>query len=112
MELSTLQMDIVALQETRLPEMGSVKEKNFSFFCQGKPLNETREHGVGFVVRNTLLRYIVPPTMGSERILYLQLHSLVELVAFVSAYAPTLPSKTGFFRSPQYVEQWISAEYF
>ena len=42
MELSRLQMDIVALQETRLPDMGSVKEKNFSFFWQGKPLNETR----------------------------------------------------------------------
>ena len=43
MEPSRLQMDIVALQEMRLPDMGSVKEKNVSFLWQGKPLNETRE---------------------------------------------------------------------
>ena len=79
MELSRLQMDIVALQETRLLDSGSVKGKNFSSFCQGKPLNETREYGVGFAVRNTLLRSIVPPTVGSERILSLLLHSLVHM---------------------------------
>ena len=37
MELSWLQMDIIALQEMRLP----VKEKKISFFWQGKLLNET-----------------------------------------------------------------------
>ena len=73
MELSRLQMDIVSLQEARLPDLESVKEKNFLFFWQGKPLNETREYGVGFAVRNTLLRSIFPLTVGSERILSLQL---------------------------------------
>ena len=87
MELSRLQMDIVALQETRLPDMGSVKEKKFSFFWQGKPLNETWEYGVGFAVRNTLLRSIVPPTVGSEIILSLQLHSSAGPVTLISAYA-------------------------
>ena len=77
MELSRLQMDIVALQEPRLPGLGSVKEKNFSFIWQGKPLNETREYGVGFAVRNTLLRSIVPPTVGSEIILSLQFLPLI-----------------------------------
>ena len=94
MELSRLQIDIAALQETRLPDSGSVKEKNFTFFWQGKPSNETREYGVGFAVRNTLLRSIVPPTMGSERILSLQLHSSAGLVTLISAYAPTLSSTT------------------
>ncbi|XP_078233697.1 F-box/LRR-repeat protein 2 isoform X2 [Pogona vitticeps] len=94
MKLSRLQMDIVALKETRLPDVGSVKEKNFSFFWQGKPLNETREHGVGFAVRNTLLRSIVPPIVGSERILSLQLHSSVGPVTLISAYAPTMSSTT------------------
>ena len=93
MELSRLQMDIVVLQEMRLPDMGSVKEKNFSFW-RGKLLNETREYGVGFAVRNTLLRSIVPPTVGSERILSLQLHPSVGPVALISAYAPTLSSTT------------------
>ena len=64
-----------------------------SFFWQGKQLNETREYGVAFVVRNTLLRSVVPPTVGSERIPSLQLHSSAGLVTLISAYAPT-PSPT------------------
>ncbi|XP_076443949.1 uncharacterized protein LOC143282234 [Babylonia areolata] len=47
-ELSRLQMDIVALQETRLPETGSVRERDFTLFWQGKPSDEVREHGKGF----------------------------------------------------------------
>uniref|UniRef100_A0A0B7BU24 Endonuclease/exonuclease/phosphatase domain-containing protein n=1 Tax=Arion vulgaris TaxID=1028688 RepID=A0A0B7BU24_9EUPU len=33
-ELERLQVDIAALQETRLPDCGSVKEKNYTFFWQ------------------------------------------------------------------------------
>ena len=55
MELKKLNVDIVALQETRLPETGSLKEENYTFFWHGKGLDETHEHGVGFAVRNTLL---------------------------------------------------------
>ena len=51
-ELSRLQMDIVALRETRLPETGSVRERDFTLFWQGKPSDEVREHGVGFAVRH------------------------------------------------------------
>ena len=94
MELSRLQMNIVSLQEIRLPDSSSVKEKYFSFFWQGKPLNETRKYGVGFAVRNILLKSIVPPIVGSERILSLQLHSSAEPVTLISAYAPTLSSMT------------------
>ncbi|XP_076456338.1 uncharacterized protein LOC143290704 [Babylonia areolata] len=39
-ELSRLQMDVVALQETRLPETGSVRERDFTLFWQGKPSDE------------------------------------------------------------------------
>ena len=85
-------MDIVALQETRLPGSGSVKERDFTFFWQGKSPDETREHGVGFAVRNNLLAAIIPPTHGTERILSLQLHSSVGLVNLVCIYAPTLTS--------------------
>ena len=62
-------MDIVTLQETRLPDSGFVREKDFTFFWQGKSQDETREHGVGFAVRNSLLESIIPPTEGKERIL-------------------------------------------
>ena len=57
-------------------------------------MNETREYGVGFLVRNTLLRSIVPSTAGRERILSLQLHLSAGPVTLISAYAPTLSSST------------------
>jgi len=37
MELTRLQMDIVALQETGLPDSGSVRERNFTFFGSWDP---------------------------------------------------------------------------
>ena len=91
-ELSRLQMDIVALQETRLPETGSVRERDFTLFWQGKPSNEVREHGVGFAVRNKLLGSITPPAEGTERILSLRLQTSSGPVSLISAYAPTLAS--------------------
>ena len=35
-ELLRLNIDIAALQETRLPNSGSLKEENYTFFWQGK----------------------------------------------------------------------------
>lgn len=93
-ELNGLKMDIVTLQETRLSSSGSIKEKDFNFFWQGKPPEEIRVHGVGFAIRNCLLGSIVPPTEGSERILKIQLQSAAGLVSLISAYAPTLASST------------------
>ena len=91
-ELTRLQMDIVALQETRLPETVSVRERDFTLFWQGKPSDEVREHGVGFAVRNKLLGSITPPTEGTERILSLRLQTSSGPVSLISAYAPTLAS--------------------
>ena len=91
-ELYRLQLDIVALQETRLPDSGSLREKDYTFFWQGKTPEEKREHGVGFAIKNSLLGCIVPPSEGSERILKLQLQTSAGPVSLVSAYAPTLHS--------------------
>ncbi|XP_069177042.1 craniofacial development protein 2-like [Procambarus clarkii] len=87
-------MDIAALQETRLPTTGSIREKDFTFFWQGKPPEEVREHDVGFAIRNRLLGSIVPPTEGSARIIKLQLHTAAGMVSFINANAPTLTSST------------------
>ena len=89
-ELSRLQMDVVALQETRLPETGSVRERDFTLFWQGKPSDEVKEQGVGFAVRNRLS--ITPPAEGTERILSLRLQTSSGPVSLISAYAPTLAS--------------------
>ena len=91
-ELSRLKMDIVTLQETRLSSSGSIREKDFTFFWQGKPPEETRQHGVGFAIRNGLLGSVVEPTEGTERLLKIQLHTAAGMVSLISAYAPTLTS--------------------
>lgn len=54
-ELLRLDIDIAALQETRLPSNGSIREQEYTFFWQGKEPDKPRLHGVGFVVRNSLL---------------------------------------------------------
>ena len=60
-ELHRLNVDIVALQETRLPDSGSLKEEHYTIFWQGESAGESREHGIGFVIRNILLKMIEPP---------------------------------------------------
>ncbi|XP_076042204.1 uncharacterized protein LOC143026092 [Oratosquilla oratoria] len=52
-KLLRLQVDIAALQETRLADSGTLKEKAFTFFWHGKSAEDRSEHGVGFAVRNT-----------------------------------------------------------
>jgi len=95
-ELHRLNVDIAALQETRLPEDGSLKEEHYTFFWQGRGIEDVREHGVGFAVRNTLLRTIEPPHGGTERILTLRLSTSAGFANIICVYAPTLqaPSET------------------
>ena len=89
-ELHRLDVDIVALQETRLAEAASLREKDYTFFWHGKPKDEKREHGVGFAVKNSLLKMVEPPTDGSERILTLRLNTTTCPITLISVYAPTL----------------------
>ena len=89
-ELHRLNIDIAALQETRLPSTGSVKEKNYTFFWQGLGATDRRLHGVGFAVRSSLLSSIDKPSQGTERMLSLRLHASTGHVNITSAYAPTL----------------------
>ncbi|KAG6929472.1 craniofacial development protein 2, partial [Chelydra serpentina] len=89
-ELARLQIDIVALQETRLPDAGTLREKNYTFFWQGKSAEEIRECGVGFAVRNSLLGMVEPGQQETERLLSLRLHTSTGPVNLISVYAPTL----------------------
>ncbi|TWW54428.1 hypothetical protein D4764_0259740, partial [Takifugu flavidus] len=77
-------------KETRLLSSGSLRERDYTFFWQGKPPGETREYEVGFAVKNMLLGALIPPSGGSERILILCLNTTRGSVHLVSVYAPTL----------------------
>ena len=83
-------MDIATLQETRLADSGTLKEKDYTFFWQGKRSDEPREHEVGFAERNSLLRMVEPGSGGSELLLTLHLNSTTGPVILISVYAPTL----------------------
>lgn len=91
-ELKRLNVDIATLQETRLADSGTLKEKDYTFFWQGKGPDERRDHGVGFAVKNGLLGMIEPGSNGSERILTLRLNTTEGPITLVSVYAPTLTS--------------------
>lgn len=47
-ELYRLNIDIAALQQTRLSDTGSLREKNYTFFWQGRA-EETRKHDMVLV---------------------------------------------------------------
>ena len=102
-ELNRLNIDICALQETRLPDTGNISESNYTFFYIGKPKEEKRMHGVGFAVRNNLLSSIDKNICGTERICKLKLSCTNGLVHLISAYAPTLHAtddvKDGFYEN-------------
>ena len=87
-----LKIDISTLQETRLADSGSLKEKDYTFYWQGKSAEHRREHGVGFAVRNTLLKTVEPGDKGCERLLTLRVYTSDGPISIISAYAPTLAS--------------------
>ena len=54
-ELDRYNIDIAALQETRLEGQGTLQEKNHTFFWIGKEHGIRREAGVGFAIANSLV---------------------------------------------------------
>ena len=94
-ELLRLNIDIAALQETRLPSNGSLKEANYTFFWQGLEPTERRLHGVGFAVRNSLLPTMEAPSKETERMLSLRFLCDSGHVSIICAYDYTLSPSAG-----------------
>jgi hypothetical protein len=114
-ELSRLNVDIAALQETRLADNGTIRETNYTFYWQGKSPDQPRQHGVGFAVKNTLVSFTELPTAGTERILTLRLSTSSGPVNILSVYAPTLCStaeeKDEFYQAlDEAISRWPSTE--
>ena len=65
-ELKRLSVDIATLQETWLANAGTLKERDYTFFWQGKSSDEPREHGIGFAVKNSLLSMVELGSSGSK----------------------------------------------
>lgn len=75
-ELRRFNIDIAALAETRLAEEGQLTEEKggYTFFWKGRPAGEPRIHGVGFAIKNHLVRQLSELPQGvNERLMTVQL---------------------------------------
>ena len=91
MELARYNIDVAALSETRLADEGQISETGagYTFFWKGKTAEEPRLHGVGFAIRNSLVRmHNLLPVHVSERITTLRIPLQHGHVTIISVYAP------------------------
>ena len=86
-ELSKLDFDVVALQETQL-ESGIQQFYNFTLFNSG---SESKKHelGCGFYVRGEFLKYVTDFKIINERICYLRLQAKWFSCTFIHVHATT-----------------------
>ena len=95
-ELKRYCIDIAALQETRLPLEGSIKEEKegYTFFWKGLREEDPRIHGVGLAIRNELLQGLAEMPVGhSERLMSLRIPlAKGNFATVICAYGPTLDS--------------------
>lgn len=88
--LKRLYVDIATLMEIWLADSGTLKEKGYTFYLQGKCFDEPREHRSGFAVKNSLLSMVELGSNGSERLLTLHLNTTKGPITLVNVFAPTL----------------------
>ena len=93
-ELGRYGIEIAALSETRIAEIGEIKEvgAGYRFFWSGRKSEERREAGVGFAIKLDLVRkFIGLPNGINDRLITLRLPLSGNTYAtIVSAHAPTM----------------------
>ncbi|RUS81010.1 hypothetical protein EGW08_011215 [Elysia chlorotica] len=95
-DLQRLNIDITALQETRIRENGSLRTFSVEEMI--------REHGVGFAVRNYLICMIEPLSNDTEGILTLHLSTTHGPVNLISVYSPTMHASAPANSKDQFYE--------
>ena len=94
-QLARYNIDISALNETRLAGEGQLCEKGagYTFFWSGRVSEERREAVVGFAVKTALVGKLAgPPKVVNDRLMTMKLPHSYEItrVTIVSAYGPTM----------------------
>ena len=92
-ELCRLDLDIVALSETRLSAEDHLKEisSDYTIFWSGKPTGVKRESGVGFAMKSSIADKIEHPEGISDRIMRLRVPlTSGRFLSMISVYSPTL----------------------
>lgn len=93
-ELGRYNIDVAALSETHLPDEGELVEcgGGYTFIWKGTSASEARRSGVGFAIKNQLMRRLLEyPVHISDRVTTLRLHlNQGNYLNVISVYAPTL----------------------
>ncbi|XP_062532963.1 uncharacterized protein LOC134201747 [Bombyx mori] len=93
-ELHRYHVDVAALSETHLADEGELVEvgAGYIFFWKGTAASETRHSGVGFAIKNHLVKRLEEyPVHISDRITTLRVHlDKDNYLNVISVYAPTL----------------------
>uniref|UniRef100_A0A8C5M988 Endonuclease/exonuclease/phosphatase domain-containing protein n=1 Tax=Leptobrachium leishanense TaxID=445787 RepID=A0A8C5M988_9ANUR len=107
-ELARFNIDVAALCETRVANEGQLTEigGGYTFFWCGRSSNEHRTSGVGFAVKNHLVRILASlPKSVNDRLMTLNLPlPRGKQAKLISAYAPTMMNpdevKDKFYEDP------------
>ena len=94
-ELQNLSIDIAALSEMRLPDVGDRKEAKNSFFWSSVSSHSERSgtSGTGFAMSNEIVKNLAEhPRAVTDRIMTLRIAHTSPPLFIGSAYAPTLVS--------------------
>ena len=93
-ELARLDIDIAAVSEVRFADQGSLTEQGagYTLFWSGKGKEESRQSGVGFMIKTSIAKKLQNLPVGhSDRLMSLRLPLRDnQFVTLISVYAPTL----------------------
>jgi len=93
-ELARYDIDIAAISETRISAEAQFEEvgAGYTFFTIGQPEGKSRQTGVGFAIKSTLVSKLQEDPKGvNPRLMYMKLElSHGHTAVLLSAYAPTM----------------------
>jgi len=87
-EITKYNLQIVALQEIRWPDKGSIKHKETTIFYSGCG-DERHEFGVGFVINDRLLHNVNKFEAINKRICFIRLKISGQNIIIINCHSPT-----------------------
>ena len=85
-EAEHLNADIIGVSETRWKEDGYVRKDNYTFIYSG---DEENKHGVGFLIKNNILKHLQGYLPVNERCMLLKIKAKPMNISILQVYAPT-----------------------
>lgn len=92
-QIQNYELPVIALQEVRWPEDGSVKSKNHTIYYRGS-IDGIHEHGVSFMVSDLILPNVKDFTLINYRLYVLKLEGHFWDIVLLHCYASVLKKET------------------